>query len=278
MSSRFPKAMFLLVFIAAITSASFAQVRDELKVCADPANLPFSHVNGTGFENRIAELLAKRLNRKVRYHWARMGRGFIRNIVNKGKCDVLIGVPVGMKGVQLTAPYYRSTYVFVTRRGEPKLSSFDDPSLKLKHIGVQVLDDDYAPPARALSRRGLTHNVVGFEMDGDSDGEIVSSVARGKVDTAVVWGPIAGYYAKRYRTALVLTPVAPEVDPPMLQFAYDISVGVSKSKPELFESIQRALYDSKPQIDRILRQYHVPTLPLSSATETLSRSSGKGGL
>ncbi len=230
-----------------------------LTVCADPDNLPFSSRKLDGFDNRIASLLATQLHTTATFHWARMGRGFIRNIVNKGECDVLMGVPAGMHGLLVTRPYYRSTYVFITRDRISPISSFDDERLQRMKIGVQVLDDDYAPPARALARRGLTRNIVGFDMD--DPGRIVRAVARGEVDTAIVWGPLAGYYSARQR-GLHLSPVTPEIDFPMLPFAYEMAIGVRRNEPELFHRIDAAVANAMPQIQRLLRAYNVPMTPV----------------
>lgn len=257
---------FLSVVLAStlLTGISFAK---PLTFCADPANLPFSSRQQTGFDNKIALLIGKDLGVPVRFYWGRMGRGFVRNVVSKGECDALLGVPVGMRGLLVTEPYYRSAYVFVTRRDKKAIRSLDDPRLQSMHIGIQVLEDDYAPPARALARRGLSKNVVGYEMDEDP-GEIISAVVHGKVDTAIVWGPLAGYYAHIYKTRLRLIPVTPEADPPMLPFTFSVAIGVRKSDPELYRKIQKALKRAAPQVSAILRDYKVPLLPLQTQRAT----------
>jgi mxaJ protein len=234
-----------------------------VKVCADPHNLPFSNQQQQGFENKIAKLLARDLKANVSFEWQRMGRGFVRNVLNGGACDVLLGVPVGMRGLLVTQPYYRSTYVFVQRAEARPLESLDDPSLQAKTIGVQILEEDYAPPARALAKRGLTTNVRGFDMDEDP-GAIVDAVANHKVDVAIVWGPLAGYYAARYGKQLRVTPVSPESGVPMLPLTYAIAAGVRKSAPELYAQLSSALQRERQPIDEILRSYHVPLLPLDS--------------
>jgi mxaJ protein len=250
-----------LAFVAAVLSgSSFAR---SLTFCADPQNLPFSTQQQTGFDNKIASLIGAELGVSVKFYWARMGRGFVRNVVNKGECDALLGVPIGMRGLLTTAPYYRSSYMFVTRATDKQIESLDDPRLQSLSIGVQVLEDDYAPPARALSRRGLSKNVVGFDMDGDP-GEIIAAVANKKVDTAIVWGPLAGYYAKKYGKRLRLTRVTPEIDPPMLPFTFSMAVGVKKSDPDLFHKVDDAVKRAAPRIQAILRQYNVPQLPIDA--------------
>ncbi len=135
-----------------------------LRVCADPNNLPFSNEKREGFENKIAALLGRELNLPVRYTWWAQRRGFFRNTLRAGLCDVVIGVPESFELAATTAPYYRSTYVFVSqRKRELNIKSLDDEQLKNLKIGVQIIGDDgaNAPPAHALAARGITKRVVG---------------------------------------------------------------------------------------------------------------------
>lgn len=253
MSSLFRSGILFFVF-------SLPALAATLKVCADPDNLPYSNKTGSGYENHLARLVGSGLHQEVQFVWARPRRGFVRERVNKGECDVLMSVPVGMRGVLASKPYLRSSYVFVTRTdGDLDISSFDDPRLKKLKIGVQTLDDEYAPPAQALGKRGMLTNIVGYEPFGRIPGEIVSDVANGKLDTAVVWGPLAGYYARRSRKKLRLTPVQPDHDG-VLPFAYDLAVGVAKSKPDLLERINRVLAQKHREISLLLTSYGIPQL------------------
>src|SRR5438045_3711662 len=220
---------FVLISIALPTLA-FAR---DLRVCADPNNLPFSNTKQQGFENRIAELIARDLHAHLSYVWQRMGRGFVREYLNKSVCDLLIGIPTNYRPVLTTTPYYRSSYVFVTRRdGRMKPASLNDPSLRQMKIGVQVLEEEYTPPGTALARRGLQNEIVGFDTTGDDPDSIIRAVADRKVDTAIVWGPLAGYFASKIG-GLQLTPVVPEVDPPGVPFTFAISMGVRKGNTQL---------------------------------------------
>ena len=261
----FSSFLRIAIFCGVIIFAACVEAQTPITICADPQNPPFSTRQKTGFENKIAEAIAAELHQPVRFYWSRLGRGFVREVVNKGQCDALVAIPVGMRGLLVTAPYYRSTYVFVTRANDKSVNSLDDSRLQNMKIGVQVLDDDYAPPARALARRHLTKNIVGFDMD-ENAGAIIDAVARKKVDAAIVWGPLAGYYAKRYGNILHLDPVTPELDPPLLSFTYENAVGVRKSEPELFARFNSAIQRAQPKIRSILRQYNVPTLPLTRST------------
>ncbi|HWF02846.1 MAG TPA: transporter substrate-binding domain-containing protein, partial [Candidatus Angelobacter sp.] len=199
------------------------------------------------------------LGRRMEFVWQRVGRGFVRETLDKGKCDVLVGVPSQFRQALTTLPYYSSSYVFITRKNRKlNLNSFDDPRLETMKIGVQILDDDYAPPARALSRRRLTMNIVGFDVAGKDSGEIVQAVARRKIDVAVVWGPLAGYYAARQRVPLELSPVTPELDPPALPFRFAMAMAVRKSNAALKNQIEQALIQQHAQIEKILHAYSVP--------------------
>jgi mxaJ protein len=233
-----------------------------LRVCADPNNLPFSNERLEGLENRLAELVARELKTSLRYVWWAQRRGFIRNTLDAGQCDVVMGVPANLPAVLTTRPYYRSGYVFVTR-ADPQLDvrSFDDPRLPRLRIGVQVVGDGAnTPPMDALARRGLVRNLVGYTVFGDyaqpnPPARIVEAVARGEVDLAVVWGPLAGFFADRYSTPLKLTPVPADSTLP-LEFA--ISMAVRKD-----DQARRAILDSvlvrrRADIETILDDYHVP--------------------
>jgi mxaJ protein len=255
MCSRFLK-LVLALLLAVPASA-------QLKVCADPDNLPFSNRSRQGFENKIAEILSRSTNQRLEYEWQRMGRGFVRDVLNKHKCDVLLGVPESYRPVLTTEPYYRSTYVFVTRRGgTPELASFDDPQLKRMKIGVQVVSEEYAPPAQALGRRGLVANIVGFESTGAEASSIIDAVSKHQIDAAVVWGPLAGYFVKHYRGQLRVT-ATPALDPPLLPLSFSISMGVRKSDTALRDRLNRVLAQHRTEINTILQHYGVPLLPVN---------------
>jgi len=239
-----------------------AQTR-ELRVCADPNNMPFSSRDQTGFENRIAALVAHDLNAHLSFVWQRMGRGFVREYLDKAQCDLLIGIPANYRPVLTTTPYYRSTYVFVSRQSDPA-PSLNSPALHGLKIGVQVLEEEYTPPGEALARRGLQGAIVGFDTIGDGADSIVRAVANRKVDIALVWGPLAGYFAKQFGRNLRLTPVEPEVDPPGLPFTFAISMGVRKGNVVLREELEKILADRETDIRAILDDYGVPQLQMAS--------------
>jgi mxaJ protein len=239
-----------------------------LRVCADPNNLPFSNRAGEGFENRIAALLAADGGARLEYTWWPQRRGFVRHTLAGGACDVVVGVPRGFEPAATTRPYYRSSYVFVSRRDRGlRLRTFDDPRLRDLRIAVQMIGDDFSntPPAHALARRGITHNVFGYPVYGDYAqpaplSPIVAAVARGDVDVAMVWGPIAGYFARRGDAALELTPVAPERDSPSLPFVFDISMAVRRGDAARLAELDDFLVRRRADVDAILERFGVPRM------------------
>jgi quinoprotein dehydrogenase-associated probable ABC transporter substrate-binding protein len=251
--------------VAVLLAIAPAVEAGELRVCADPNNLPFSKKDGTGFENRIAAVLADELGAKLTYTWFAQRRGFLRNTLNNGTCDVVMGYPPNYQLLRSTRPYYRSSYVFVRRAGEPEISSFDDPALRKLEIGVQLVGDDgtNTPPVQALAKRGIVRNVRGYMVYGDYRtsaplSPIMTAVAKGDVDVAIVWGPTAGYFASRADVPLTLTPVL--FDPEMLAqpMTFDIAVGVRKNDTELAGAIDAAIRRRRRDIDHILQAYGVP--------------------
>ena len=244
----------------------FERPAGVLRVCADPNNLPFSNERGEGFENKLAELLAADLRERLEYTWWAQRRGFFRHTLRAGACDVVLGVPASFELAATTAPYYRSTYVFVYRQDKGiRVRSFDDAVLHDLKVGVQLVGDDGAntPPAHALTARGVVNNVRGYTLYGDyrepnPPARIVEAVAKGEVDVAVAWGPLAGYFAPRQRVPLEVVPVSPQFDLPFLPFVYDISMGVRRGDEELRQKLDDFLVRRRAEVERILDEYGVP--------------------
>src|SRR5688572_26673811 len=264
MSSASPKVALIAVVAAA--AAACAQPSRTLRVCADPNNLPFSNAKLQGFENRIAELVGESLDARIEYVWWAQRRGFIRNTLREGVCDAVMGVPAGLEMARTTAPYYRSSYVFVTRRGSHQPASFDDPYLATATIGVHLIGDDFAnsPPSHALSARGITDNVRGYSIYGNyrqpnPPAALIDAVAGGAIDVAVAWGPLAGYFARTARVPLQLSRVRPDEEPPF-PFAFDIAMGVARTNHALQQELDGVIERRRSDITRILRDYAVPML------------------
>lgn len=238
----------------------------SLRVCADPNNLPFTNDEREGFENRIAELLARDMGTGLEYTWWPQRRGFIRNTLNARLCDVVIGLPGGTEMALTTRPYYRSTYVFVTRHERRlRLHSFDDARLRQLRIGIPLVGDDgaSAPPAHALARRGIVGNVVGYSVFGDyrdnsPPSALVAAVARGEVDVAAAWGPLAGYFAARQTVPLDIAPVEPSIDSPFLPLVFDICMAVRRGDDARRAILEAFIERRRRDIDAILAEYHVP--------------------
>lgn len=234
-----------------------------LRVCADPNNLPFSNEAGAGFENQIAALLAKSLQYKLQYTWWAEQRSSLEKPLEAGLCDVVVGVPATLNSVLTTAPYYRSTYVFVSRTDRAlNISSLLDRSLNSLRIGINVVGNDYAPPGHLLARRGLAGQLIGYRLSGAEDeknppAQLVGAVVQGVVDIAVMWGPIAGYFAKNQATPLTISPVSPAMFL-TVPFTYDISVAVRKSDTALEAQIQEILHRECRSVATILSDYAIP--------------------
>lgn len=231
----------------------------KLRICADPAGLPFSNESKEGYENRIAEIVARELGAKVEYTWWAFRRGFFRNTLSANRCDVIVGVPKGIDMARTTRPYYRSTFAFVTRRdrGLADLRSIDDPRLRTLKIGVPLAGDDGANPApvHALARRGIV-DLRGFPLYaeiGRATPAAAEAVEKGELDVAILWGPVAGASP----ASLVVTPIAEESDDG-LPFAFSIAMGVRRRDRALAAELDGALSRRKDEIDDVLRRARVP--------------------
>jgi quinoprotein dehydrogenase-associated probable ABC transporter substrate-binding protein len=245
-----------------------------LRVCQDPNNLPFSNRAGEGFENKIAELLARELGWTLEYTWFPQRMGFIRNTLrgrdpgsNRFKCDLVMGVPVGFELASITKPYYRSTYALVYVKGKG-LDSVKTPEgllnlepAKLKSLKLGVFGQ--TPPADWLLKHRLFDQVVSYQpQSGDPErypGEIIEKdLVSGKVDVAFVWGPIAGYFAKNATAAeLAVVPFEPSAE---IQFDFRIAMGVRFGEREWKDRIERLIEANRPRIQAILAAYGVPQL------------------
>jgi mxaJ protein len=232
----------------------------ELRVCADPDNLPYSDREARGFENRIAELVARDLGADLRYYWLPQWRGYARKTLQQHRCDVIPGIAQADESVLATDAYYRGAYAFVyAAKRFPGLASLDDPRLRSARIGIQVVGIDAipTPAARALARRGITGNVVGYPVMGDtpSAARIVGDVADGTLDVGVVWSPQPGYFIAQRHLALDVVPIRGDADDPTLDFA--IAMGMRHDDVALQRAVNASLARLAPQIDGVLREYAV---------------------
>ena len=241
----------------------------ELRVCADPDDLPFSNAAAQGFENEIVEMIARDLGVVLSYAWMPEQNDLLHNTLDTGRCDVVLGVSSGDSQVLTTRPYYRSTYVFVQRadRGTP-VRSLSDPRLERLRIGIQEIGGDYnsLPPGVALARRGLEQQISAFTLYGEdapvsSSHDLIQAVADGRIDLAIAWGPLAGYFARVSGKLLEITPVPTSEGSGATQFAYDIAMGVRRDDSALRYTLDDALSRRHTEIAAILARYGVPIVP-----------------
>ncbi|WP_343713492.1 substrate-binding domain-containing protein [Inquilinus sp.] len=235
--------------------------RSTLRVCADPANLPFSNDKGEGFENRIAELLAQKLGVPVRYTWYPNSTGFLRMTLRARRCDLVMGIVAGADLVQNTNPYYRSGYVLVTRRDDhlADVTSLADPRLQPLHLGITA----GTPPANLAARDGLMAQARPYPLVVDSrydapGKQMIDDLASKQIDAAVLWGPIAGYFAKQHGDALVVTPLTSEAKDTRLDFY--ITMGVRPGESDWKNQINGLIRENQDAITAILKEYGVPML------------------
>jgi len=250
----------------AVCYAGASAATPEFRVCVEPDNLPFSDARGDGFENQIAKVIADDLGRNlVLVPIAQHGPGFFRQTLGKGRCDALLAMPKGADGVLVTAPYYESGWVFVTRSGRKlDIESFDDPRLADLTIGVPVVGNGPdTPPLIALGKRGMISGLKRYPISGPP-GEpvgkrLVDDVAAGRIDLAVVWGPAAGSFVARDHQAVTLR-MTPAVDGDV-PFRAAIGMAVAKRNTALRDVLNAALARRRDEITAILAAYHVPVEP-----------------
>jgi mxaJ protein len=261
----------LLVVAALGLWPALAQAR-ELRVCAEPRNLPFSNTAQEGFENRIARLVADDLKADLANVWLIERRAFIRNGLAAKACDVVIGMPKALSSVRTTRPYYRSTFMLLTRQDSPAVKDLADPALQAMKIGVQMSGDDGGgtPPSYMLANLGLADRLRGFPMYDDYTGEnrparIIDALSAGDIDAAAVWGPLAGYFAPRASTPLRAVALQGPAAGPM-QMSFDIAMAVRKDDVALAQELDDVIARRGSDIDAILRDYRVPMLPLHGGT------------
>jgi mxaJ protein len=248
-------ATLLLVLACGVAQAQERE-REVLRVCADPDNLPYSREDGSGFENRIAQLIAQDFGLPLEYAWLPDLRGFVRKTMGAG-------VPVEFERTMNTRPYYRSTYVLVEPAGDRSPpANFADARLRQWRIGVQLIGDDFAttPPGHALAQAGATDNVVGYPIAGDEPAaaRMIHALARGELDAAFVWGPQAGYYAAQAGRPLQLHYVAPPATLRQQPFSFAIAMGVRRGDTARRDELQRVLDRRAAEIRGILERYGVP--------------------
>ena len=249
------------MLVAAALAAARAHADERVvRFCVDPDNLPYSNADGSGFEVRIARIVAADMHARAQLVWFPLKRFFVRKTLKAGLCDVIPGVPVGFDPVLATRAYYRSTYAFVSRPSGP--ASFDDPRLSRARIGVQLVSNDLAttPPGHALAAKGMIDNVRGFVAYGDGPAaqRMVQALAAGELDTAVIWGPQAAYFAARAAVPLQVKTAAVPPGLDGIPFQYSIAMGVKRGNRALRDELDAALARRHDEIRAVLAEYRVP--------------------
>jgi quinoprotein dehydrogenase-associated probable ABC transporter substrate-binding protein len=264
---------FVAVALLAGVGASRAQINENgelsielvdpkvLRVCADPRNLPFSNEKGEGFENKVSELLAGKLNKKLDYMYFPQATGFVRMTLGAHRCDVIMGFPQGDDLAQGTNPYYRTAYALIAKPGSglDDVTTLEDAKLKGKHIGVVA----GTPPATNMAAAGLMSNAKPYPLmidtRYDSSAEaMINDLAKGDIDAGVLWGPMAGYYAKHASPPLHVTLLVKETTGP--QMVYRIGMGVRNADQNWKRQLNRLIQENQPEINKILLDFGIPLL------------------
>jgi quinoprotein dehydrogenase-associated probable ABC transporter substrate-binding protein len=234
---------------------------EVFRACGDPRNMPFSNEKGEGFENKLAELLAGKLGKKLGYTYFPQATGFVRNTLGSHRCDVIMGFPQGDELAQVTIPYYRTTYALVSRPGSglDDVTALDDPRLKDKRIGIVA----GTPPSTNMAINGLMAHAKPYPLMIDtrrdsSAGAMIEDLAHGEIDCGILWGPLAGYYANRSEPRLIVAPLLKEtLGPPLI---YRIGMAVRQSDQEFKHTLNKLIMENQLEINKLLIGYGVPLL------------------
>jgi quinoprotein dehydrogenase-associated probable ABC transporter substrate-binding protein len=247
-----------------------------LRVCADPRNLPFSNDKGEGFENKLGELFAEKLQKKLDFMYFPQATGFVRMTLGAHRCDVIMGFPQGDDLAQGTNPYYRTAYALVAKQGSglDDVATLEDERLKGKHIGIVA----GTPPATNMAVNGLMANAKPYALMIDtrvdsSAQAMIGDIEKGEIDAGILWGPMAGYYAKNASPPLHITPLVKETTGPRMIFR--IGMGVRAADQNWKRQLNRLIQENQPAINKILLDFGVPLLdendrPIGAETATKS--------
>jgi mxaJ protein len=261
---------------ATIASAATSAQAWVFKVCADPNNIPQSRIDGTGYENRIAEIVADALGAELEFIFFGMGEQMMNEVFRVGECDAVMGVPDGAGGMLTTLSYYRSPFVFAYRsdRGLGNLNNFDDPILRGLRIGVQP---SLGPTHQALLTRGLGDNIRTYDYlalnydpaNPNPLAPILDDIANGVIDVGVLWGPPAGYYAAREGVGMTVAQVDPPFEPPFIPMYINMSMGVRLGDEALRDRLDLIIAQRWEEIYAILNEYNIPYMDLPRPTVDL---------
>ncbi|WP_425305317.1 substrate-binding domain-containing protein [Bradyrhizobium erythrophlei] len=248
---------------------------DVFRACGDPRNLPFSNDKGEGFENKLAELFAAKLGKKLSYTYFPQATGFVRMTLGSYRCDIIMGFPQGDDQAQATVPYYRTTYALVTKRGSglEDVTKIGDPKLRDKRIGVVAR----TPPSTNMAANGLLTNAKSYPLfidtRADSSAEaMMDDLAKGDIDCGILWGPMAGYYASKASPPFVVTPLTKETTGPPMSFR--IGMAVRPTDQEWKRTLNKLIMENQAEINKLLISYNIPILDETNmpiTADTLSK-------
>ncbi|MGA7998146.1 MAG: substrate-binding domain-containing protein [Bradyrhizobium sp.] len=245
------------------------------RACGDPRNLPFSNDKGEGFENKLAELFAAKLGKKLSYTYFPQATGFVRKTLGEYHCDIIMGFPQGDDQAQVTVPYYRTTYALVTKRGSglEDVTTIDDPKLKEKRIGIVAR----TPPSTNMAMNGLLARAKSYPLFVDTRADsspqaMMEDLTKGDIDCGILWGPMAGYYASKADPPFVVIPLTKEKTGPPMTFR--IGMAVRPADQEWKRTLNKLIMENQTEINKLLISYNIPILdetnvPITS--ETLSK-------
>ncbi|HTO73409.1 MAG TPA: quinoprotein dehydrogenase-associated putative ABC transporter substrate-binding protein [Gemmatimonadales bacterium] len=282
LSSRWLPIAALLLCPAMVAAQDASTLRPNLptagviKVCADPDNLPFSNEKQEGFENKLADLLGSYWNSRVEYAWWPVRRGYFARGLNGRYCDMAMTAPDKIDMVATTRAYFRTGYAVVYRKDSGlHITSLDDTTLKHLRIGVNLLNSDAenTPPAMAMSYHGVVGNLVGFPTfysDLERPEDIINAVTDKKIDVALVWGPLAGYFIKQTNAPLVMNMLEDD-SVSGLPMNFSIAIATRRQERALRDSLQAFLVAKRPEIQALLQEYGFPLEPLPADTTGTSR-------
>src|ERR1700726_564950 len=246
-----------------------------LRVCSDPNNLPFSNDKGEGFENKLAELFAAKLDKKLSYTYVPQATGFVRMTLGSYRCDIIMGFPQGEDQAQVTIPYYRTTYALVVKPGSglEDVTAIGDPKLKDKRIGVVAR----TPPSTNMAINGLLAHAKSYPLFIDTRADssaqaMIDDLARGDIDCGILWGRMAGYYAAKADPPFVVTPLTKETTGPQMTFR--IGMAVRPADQEWKRTLNRLIMENQEEINKLLITYNIPILDETNTpitAQTLSR-------
>jgi mxaJ protein len=255
-------AAFGLLAAGATASAQTDFAGRVLRVCADPENMPFSNEKGEGFENKLVDLIAAKLDMQLVYTWLPQVMGHVATLPDSGECDILLGYAQGAGLIEDTNPYYWTSYVLLYRQDDASLAgveSLADERLKSKTLGILAR----TPPVSSMAMNGLMANAKPFEVEGDGNlgspaADVIAAIASGEIDAGILWGPLGGYYAQGSKVPLALVPLVKEkAGPPTI---YGITMGVRPNEPEWKHKLNKLITENQGDINAMLAEHNVPLL------------------